>query len=748
MKIPEKTIVNLDKLKNCNDCIELKSQLEKERTELGTSKEDKKRKIEIREALTKLKFKFNEFTIKYNEVVKELKKGIKLKEEEKERELRKTKRDGELKQIKEELKDSENIEVIKDLFKGDTRTLKHFKDNKRLIVYSNSNFELEYDPYSKNFDMFFEYETKDGFNKELFGGFSKVRRIKRNETLISDNIENKKSNIIEIYNVSGNDETYVKEFDLNQNRWEEIGQHVKIGNQRGQYVALPRKVFASYLNHSNLIETELENITDCYGIFSKKDFLLPNKYNLKSNIQKNAEVKSFEKLINSPEIKKEELKEIAIKLKLYLEHSKATQLSFFFSLVGVFRYNLMDKGLKEFPFFALKSSVGSRGKSTRLKITNNLFLTGYNSEGITQSELKGTGVRLNSYQYINLPLLIDDASAFNNETLIGLFKTLATSKYVEQSRGKPNGEIIKYHVLRPLICSFNRLLIPDINLVRRFIIIDLDNNLVNEEEKEPKEDLILYLENNISDLGNYFWKHQDLFLPLIENVETKRADAKETILTIGFNICNKIFESLGINPLTPFAFKPYLTDAKNYVATSEDDFKTELKSQLQILTLTRVQTFNAERDKEFFDYNLFDFIGNEIEKEIKIKVLTKAHHKGIYLYKDNILITRKTLEYFKFKSIKLKKTTDLKEFFDEKEYELKTGDEGGINPEGKFGTKKGFLLKLDHLVEKEDKQTEEKSLEENKNEPYLTELKIENKIKEFEKIDLDEITTDLSGEVF
>lgn len=695
-----------DLIKNSQDCLDKIEELKKEKIDLGASQKKtvKKRKAEIDTEIKKLKLKHNEFITKENKTLKQIQKDIEKKEQEEAKEIIKKEKAEEIKQIQEASKDNERKIIIQDLFKGDTRTLKHFGDNERFVVYANSNFILEYDIYSKNFDLFFEYETKDGFNKEIFGGFKKARKIKREEINISENVELEKKQLIEIHNVSGNDDTYIKEFDLNTNRWEELGIHVKIGNQRGQYLAIPRKTFSNFLSYTDLILEEKEEIVDCYGIFSKKYQLLPNKYELKASIQKNAEIKAFERLIKTPICDNKELKEIGTKLKEYLEKSRATQLSFFYSLSGVYRYYLMDKGLKEFPFFALKSSIGDRGKSTRLKIVNNLFLAGYNSEGLTQSELKGTGVRLNSYQYLNIALLIDDASAFSNETIIGLFKTLATSKYIEQQKGRPTGEMIKYRVLRPIMCSFNRLLIPDVNLVRRFIIIDLDDQLVNDFEKQPKEDLILYLENNIADLGNYFWNNQDLFFPLLENIETKRADAKETILELGFNICNKLFENLGIGKLSKFDFKQYITDAKQYISTSEDDFKTEFKSQIQRLTTTRVKiTDDSSKSVDTEDYNIFDFIGENYEWEKKEKVLNKAHNKGIYLYKDNILITRKALEFFNFKGIKLKTTTSLKEYFDESEYELKTGDAGGVNPEGNFGTKKGFLLKLDYLSDEGNK---------------------------------------------
>ena len=78
--------------------------------------------------------------------------------------------------------------IIEDLFQGKTNTLKEFGNNERLTIYANQNFILEFDPYSKSFDMFFEYEIEKGdeiiLTKEIFGGFKQIRKIRRHQKLI------------------------------------------------------------------------------------------------------------------------------------------------------------------------------------------------------------------------------------------------------------------------------------------------------------------------------------------------------------------------------------------------------------------------------------------------------------------------------------------------------------------------------------------------------------------------------------
>lgn len=697
------------------ECDEKKKELENQKVDLGNSKEEKKQKNELNYKI---------------ELLKELKKQLR--------------REGNQQQPEEpERQDDKNLtdnekEAIKEIFQGNKR-YSYYLDNMHTTLYKDSNIELVFDKISKSFEAYFFYYKDNELKSEIFAGFNSARRIKRKDVKVMEKVEQEDKDILEVANVSGDEDNRLKEYDLSHNNWERLGKDLQIGNQKGQYLAVPRKLLYNDLQNLSLIPKTQEKVTDSYGVLDNNMYVLPPYYKLNKNNEgiKTNDVKSFETLLSEDLTNEDKLREIAQKFKEYLEKSRATQLAFYHSLTSVFRYYLMSKGLKEFSYFGLKSKIGNKGKSTRLKIVNNLFLYGLDSDGVTQNELGGTGIRLNSYQTVIGNLLLDDPSALNTNNLVGLLKSFATSQYLAQTKFNSAQKPITYKVLRGITCSFNQINIKDTNLVRRFIFVDMDKEGVSEYEEQPTEEEVIYLERNIRELGKYFWNNINNFYPSLDTQQTQRENSKLTVLNIGFEIANKLFKSLGVGELNKFDFAECITGGEEFIATQDYEVKKEIESQIIKLTEGKIKTTDNENlNTEIEEWNIYDLLKDEgVSDDIRYKVLRNSSKKGIYLTKNrDILVTSQALNHLHLKGVRLRNTTDLKEHFEDNEFYIKTGKVGGVKTY-EYGTKKGFVIK---------KSTNEETEEEKENEEKEGESKEEREIKE---VSIDEALNEEGGDL-
>ena len=533
--------------------------------------------------------------------------------------------------------------------------------------------KIEYNPELDVYNAFYHKTRGDYCYWEIFGSYKNILKFKRIIYNVNSKILKNEQEIVKITNIhSTKEEDRVKEFNLQNSEYIAIGKFIKFGNQRDQVLVDAYLEFYNFLN-SDLIPTKEEVITDCYGVFDENNVLLPDKVKLIDTVDKEGEISNFEEHItNTDKLDINQVKEVAINLKEYIKLSKASTILFCYTLVSPFRYYLMNKGLKEFGFLGIKGR-SSIGKTTRIKILNNLFHTGYNFEGYTQVDINRVFI-VNLKQHLLTPMVFEDPNLIRNE-LVSILKSLGTSKVIDNERGTANQKTKKYKFIRPIILSFNNLNITDEYLIQRFIFLDLNDINIKRDEIIPKEDLINYLINNVHLLGKFYWKNIDKFFDVFKDFnmnEIPRENSKVVILEMGFKIMNQLFKQLNIDPIENIEFEQYLTDGKNLIYNETDKIKIEILKALK--ELTTIKSTEREDNKLYNETYDFTNLNNpDLDEKIKEKIIKKGEDKGIYLHKEGILITRTALSHIKTKlnvEFKLNSTTDLQYAFEEGEYEI------------------------------------------------------------------------------
>jgi hypothetical protein len=583
-----------------------------------------------------------------------------------------------------------------DFTKEDTNNNLHITDNLR----------IEFDPTNKIFKLFYMKKTSKSDYFEIFGSFKDVIKIKRTIYRIKTTIQTEKTEVIKLTNIKGKkEEDTIREFNLYESKVVNLGQFVKFGNQKEQDLFYAYQDFYIFLN-SSIIPTREEFLTDCYGVFSKDVVLLPNKYNLLNDIEKQEELIMYEENYREELQDQTELKKIGLELRKYLSMSYTSQILFSYSLISPFRYYLMGKGLSEFSFLGLGGKSGS-GKTTRNKILFNKFHSNYNSEGYTESSLNSS-FRILKLQNQNTPLVIDDPKHIDNR-ILSLLKSFATSKLTTDFRGTQDQKTIKYHIIRPIVLSFNRMRITEIELIKRFIIIDSTGDKLKEHERKPKEDLIKYVDSNIYLLGRFYYDNINKFIDILNNTDYKesRINSKETILNLGFKLLNEFFAMLDIKPLEEFNMIDYVEDGTKYIYNDNDSLQAELIEQLIRLTQTSIKVLKGD-NLSIINYNIYHILDNGIDKPIRADIENRCNIMGIYIHNNNFLLTRETLKHLRIKDLKLNKITDLKQIFTEEQYEIIGTGQKTQNIKYGETTKTGFLI-INNL-ETEDKRQKDNDL--------------------------------------
>lgn len=569
--------------------------------------------------------------------------------------------------------------------------------------YETDNLRIQFDPRLKVFYLYYYKFSRDGGNFEIFGSFKDILKIKRIKYHIKTTIHKEKTEIIKLTNVKGKkEEDTIKEFNLFDSKFIELGQFIKFGNQKEQILFHAYQDFFNFLK-SDIIPTETQYITDCYGIFDKNKIFLPNKYNLNNEIERIEELNIYEENLKVQEQQdQEKLKEVGLKLREYLNCSYTSQLLFSYSLLSPFRYFLMNKGLSEFSFLGLRGRTGT-GKTRRNKILFNKFHSNYNDEGYNETSLNSP-FRILQLQYQNTPLLLDDPKSIN-ERVLSLLKTFATSKLKTDFRGTSDLKTKKFHLIRPIVLSFNRLKITETELIKRFIFLDLTGEKLKNNETQPEEELIKYIDNNIYILGQFYYNNIKSFIEVLENSQylESRKNSQETVLNLGFTLLNKFFEMLDIEPLKEFKFIDYTEDGRKFIYNDNDNLKNELREQLIKLTQTNIRD---DLNGTYNNYNIYDVLNDNLDESTKDKIIKNCSVKGIYLHNNNFLLTKQTLSYLRFKDLKLNNITDLKQVFTDNEFKIigKTYETQTLKI-SYYGVKTGFLIINDVENVTEETQT-------------------------------------------
>ena len=588
--------------------------------------------------------------------------------------------------LKKQVRDNK----IKKLMSGDLSYIK----NDNGLVYRTKNLSIYFDNKVKTFTLMnrYSFEDKKGNvieGEKPFGTLIKAKKIILNEVNIKKNVNKRKYEFIEIHNASSKDEDNVKRFDLSLNKYVEVGKFIKVGSEKDQHLLESYKDFFLFLKDTDAFPKEDITETNVWGVFGKNEIYLPSNSRLNSDVDKfkNEELNVFEEIFKK-DCNMSKVKETLIEYRKYLGLSKTSQIIAAYSIISPFRYLLMEKGLKEFGYLGVNSKGAMFGKTSRIKIINNIAMLGYNSEGYGATELKGTGIRLNYIQHVMAATVIDDPLSIKQDSILSILKQLGTSKFVSMTKGTVTGSPIHYNLIRPMIMSFNRFLIKDAALAKRFIMLNLDKRELQDLETKPDEDLILYLEENMEIFANFFWQNIKKFVDFVDELSfiSERAQSKKSVIFAGYKLLNFIFEKFGIEKLEVGDLDLYLSDAGELVSTDDDSIKNTIKSQLSNITTTII-----EKNK----YNVYDVLNQDLAKNIKEELMRYCSNKGIYLFQEkHFLLTKQTLNFLILHDIKLKNITDLKQYFKSEEFEVI----GKGNPHQAlrvkfYGTKTGFLLK-------------------------------------------------------